>query len=142
MQWNDTALTLTTASHTITFNQATGDTYLNDPAQCAGLDGAPIRSTVDQKPQTSGGILHPSFYDARHITIAGTLLNRTGTVAARQTLEDNLIVALNDCLNADATLSWTGPHSITVRYEIAVAYNGGFQKSYVFGLVAANPTIS
>lgn len=141
MQWNDATLTLTTASHTILFNQATGDTYLNDPTQCAGLDAAPIRSTVDQKPQTSGGIIHPSFYDARHITMAGTLFNRTGTVAARTTLESNLLVALDDCLNTDATLTWSG-HSLTVRYEIAAVFSGSYLKTYVFGLVAANPTIT
>jgi hypothetical protein len=146
MQWNDATLLLTTGAGLILFNQELGDTYVNDPQQCSGLDQAPIRSNVDQRPQTHGGIIHPSFYDARHITLTGTLLVRNGTseaaqIAGRQLLEDNLIVALDSILNTDGTLSWSG-RSLTVRCDIPVTYTGAFLKNYQFGLVAADPTIT
>jgi hypothetical protein len=144
MQWNDPTLTLITPAGSILFNQDTGDTYINDPTQCSGLDQAPIRSNVDQRPQTHGGIIHPSFYDARHITrvlVARSGATETGQVATRQTLEDDLIAALDSILNTDGTLAWSS-RSLTVRCDIPANYTGAYLKNYQFGLVAANPAIT
>jgi hypothetical protein len=142
--------TLTTGGGTITLNAGTGDTYWNDPTQCAGLDMAPIRSTVDDKPQTDGGIVHPMFFGARHITLGGDLVVRSsgteaGYLAARAALEQNLIAALTSIMNADGTYSWDDggtTRTVTVRCDQQAVIAGTWLKSYVFGLVAANPTIS
>ncbi len=148
MFWNDSTLTLTTPGGTITFNAASGDAYYNDPTQCAGLGQAPLRVTIEDKPQTSGGILHPTFRAARHVTIGGIILIRSastdsGIVSARTTMIDNLIAALESIENADGTLSWdSAGSSLTVRSEIPFDPSGSLVKAYVFGLVAADPTIS
>ncbi len=147
MEWN-APMTLATPGGTLTFNQATGDTYINDPGGCSGLDGVPLRVTLDDAPQTDGGLKHKTFRSARHILMTGTLLTGSGssTFVARNTLEATMTVAIDSLLNADGTLAWTvqggAPHSITVRTEMSAVYSGGLVKSYAFGLYAANPTIT
>lgn len=142
--------TLTTPWGTITFNASSGDTYANDPQTCSGLDMAPVRSTVDDKPQTDGGIVHDAFLGARHVTLGGTLVVRSsateaGTISARYTLEANLTAALKSILRANGTYAWTdggATRTITVRCDQAATYSGGFVKTYIFGLVAADPAIA
>jgi hypothetical protein len=148
MNWNDTTLQLVTPAHTISFNAATGDAYLNDPLQCAGLGQAPLRVTVEDRPQTHGGILHPTFRGARHITIAGVLLVRSsgtdsGIVTAREGMIDDLVEALESIENADGTLSWaSAAHTLAVRSEIPFDPSGAMEKTYTFGLIAPDPAIS
>lgn len=136
--------TLTTPGPDITFNAGTGDEYYLDPNRCSGLDGVGIRAPVDNKPQTDGGIVFPFYKTARHVVLAGLLLNRTGTAAARNTMEDNLRTALESILAADGTLTWTPSggslRTLTVRNELPFESNGGWLKSFSFGLVAATPT--
>lgn len=147
--WNGTA-TLTTPAGTITFNAASGDTYFHDPTACAGLDMAPIRSEVDDKPQTDGGIVHDSYFGARHVTLGGVLVVRSsatesGAEIARAALEASLEAKLTSIMRADGTYTWTeggGSRSITVRCDQPCVFTGGWQKTYLFGLVAASPTIS
>lgn len=149
MFWNDPTLTLTAPGPlTIAFNASTGDTYLNDPTQCAGLGQAPLRVTIEDAPQTDGGIGHPVKRATRRITLGGTILIRsagddTGIVAARATMVDNLVAALEAIENADGTLSWAGGHkSITVRCEIPFDPTGAMEKAYLFGLYALDPAIT
>lgn len=143
MEWNAPA-TLTTPGGTITFNAATKPTYYNDASRCSGLDMAPVRATVEDKPTSDGGIVHNAYLGPRHITIGGQLV--VDTLADRATLMDNLITALVSILRADGTYAWTpttgGSRSISVRCEVPVTYDGFFQKGYLFGLVAADPTIA
>lgn len=133
----------------LTFNASSGDTYFI--SAITGLDGPAIRSTVDDAPQTDGGLVHTSFLGARHVTVEGVLVVRSavtesGVVAARNALEDALLSALESILNADGTLAWTptggSGKTLTVRYEVPCQFSGGWQKSFTFGLVAADPTIS
>jgi hypothetical protein len=148
MYWNDPTFELVTPAGTIAFNAASGDAYQNDPQQCAGLGQAPLRVTTEDRPQTDGGIAHPTFRGARHITIGGTLVVRSsgtesGVVSARSTLIDTLISALESIENADGTLSWaSAAHTLTVRSEIPFDPAGAMEKTYTFGLIAHNPTIS
>lgn len=142
--------TLTTPAGTVSFNASSGDTPVNNPESCSGLDMAPIRSSVDDKSQTNGGIVHPMFYGARHVTLSGTLVIRSastaaGVVTARGTLEQGLITKLASIMNADGTYAWDEggtTRTITVRCDQPILFSGGFQKTYVFGLVAASPTIT
>ena len=137
-------MTLTTPAGTITFTGAAGDRYYVDPEGCSGLDMAPVRIVIDEKPQTDGGIVHPSKKGARHVVIAGLLLS--DTVAGRNALEAALTAALESLDDADGTLAWTPTggtlHSLAVRCDVPASYPGPNQKRFIFGLVAAVPTIS
>ena len=138
----------------LTINAATGNTYLiGDDGEIEGLDGMPIRRTVDNRPQTDGAILFPAFGAARRITFEGTLLvrgidpfgNPTAYLAAMNALEAAMTAALDGIINADATLSWnSGADTITVRRdETPTAFRGSYPfKRFLFGLIAATPTIS
>lgn len=140
---------LVTPGPDITFSDTgTGDEYrLTD---ILGLDQAPLRAPVDDSPQTDGGIVHDIFKGPRHIVFTGLLLCRTGTSAARNTMEDNLISALDSILLANGTLSFTRSggtsRTLTVRCDVPVVYAtwSGFPntKTFIFGLVAANPAFS
>lgn len=144
--------TLTTPGGTIHFNALTGDTYMHDPTQCAGLDMVPTRVTVDDRPVTDGGIVFPAFKTARHPTFGGQLLIRgNGDYAtARNALENALNAALESIQPREGgptgTYVWTpagsGAKTITVYCEIPATYTGANQKNYLFGLVAANPAIT
>jgi hypothetical protein len=114
-----------------------------------GIAQAPIRAPVDDAPQTDGGIVHQFFYGPRHLTVEGFVLpfaydsSHAATLwAAMDTLEQ----ALGQILRADGTFSWTPPgqtaHSLTVRCDVPVSFQGTFQKTYIFGLVAADPTVT
>lgn len=143
MEWS-TSIVLDTPGTDITFaNTGSGDEYLLDPTQCHGLDGAPLRVPVDDRPQTDGGIVFDGHKGPRHIFIAGLLLCRTGTVVARNTMEDNLRTALEDILAADGSLTWTpsggSSRTLEVRCEIPLETTGGWLKQFSFGLVAADP---
>ncbi len=148
MFWSDPTLSLETPGGTIDFNDSSGDAYENDPTQCAGLGQAPLRVTIDDAPQTDGGIGHPVFRATRRITIGGTMIIRSsgtdsGIVSARTTMIDNLVAALESIENADGTLSWdSGGKSLTVRCEIPFDPTGAMEKAYLFGLYALNPTIT
>lgn len=138
-----TAATLTTPGPDISFNSGSGDEYVHDPDRCSGLDMAPIRAVVDDAPQSPGGIVHPFWYGAWYFMLAGDLLNRTGTAAARNTMEENLRLALEAIMQADGTYSWTpdgqSARTLTVRCPLPLVVTGGFHKKYVFTLVAATP---
>jgi hypothetical protein len=135
--------TLTTPGGTITFNSGSGDEYVLNPEQCSGLDQAPLRTPSDDRPQTDGALVFNRKRKARFPVLAGILLNRTGTATARNTMENNLRTALESIEGANGTLAWTptggSARSLTVRSEIPLECPGGFVKSFMFGLIAANP---
>ncbi len=137
------AFTLTTPSSTVTFNAGSGDEYFLDPDQCAGLDMAPVRASVDDMPGASGGLVHTALKGARHVTFSGWLVNRTGTPAARNTMENTLRAALESIMAANGTLAWTpsggSARSLTVRCDVGLTTQGTWLKVFLFGLVAANP---
>lgn len=116
-----------------------------------GLDGAPLRTPFDNRPQTDGGLVHPFFKGPRHVTVEGALMIRSTRIQddirkKRNDMEAQLIAALEDIQSADGTFSWTvqltsGPdaRSLTVRCEIPVEFTGIELKTFTFGLIAANP---
>lgn len=116
-----------------------------------GLDGAPLRTPQDNRPQTDGGLIHPFLKGARHITVEGALMVRSTRIqnemrTIRNDMEADLIAALDSIYAADGTLSWTvglsgGPdaRSLTVNQEIPVTFSGIELKTFTFGLVAGNP---
>lgn len=126
-----------------------------------GLDGAPIRSQVDPKGQTDGGIVHPKFFGPRIITFQGevqiqSVLWAGGSDAAyltaMNTLEASVISALEGIRNSATSLSWTptglSARSISVTYGVPgqeIQFDGPMvpgERTFSFSLVAASPTIS
>ena len=125
-----------------------------------GLDGAPVRSQVDPKGQTHGGIVHPKFLGPRVITFEGEVHIQsvqwtsmsTSYLAAMNSLEAGVISALEGILNSSSTLSWTptglGARSISVTYGVPgeeVQFEGPMlpgQRTFSFSLIAATPSIS
>lgn len=141
--------TLTTPGVDITFNTAAGtDQYLLTEVPL-GLDQAPVRTVVENVPQGDGGLVFDSFKGPRHIVFEGILIPATVSATNRNTMEDNLISALDAILTADGTLSWTptggSSRSLTVRVDNGgqVQFSGGKSlspRAFIFGLVAADPS--
>lgn len=139
---------LVTPGGTIVFNAATPPTFLHDPSVCSGLDGAPARATIEDKPVSNGGIWHRFFKASREPTFGGLI--RVDSIADLHTLEANLLAACESIFGDPAvtgTYEWTPSgmtlHSITVRCDILPTYSGpAYNKQYSFGLVAIDPTIT
>jgi len=144
----DSPASLVTPGGTIVFNAAAAPTYLHDPGVCSGLDGAPARATVEDKPVTDGGIWHRFFKAAREVTLGGLL--RVDSITDLETLEADLLAACESIFSDPAvtgTYEWTPTgstlHSITVRCDVLPTYSGAaYNKQYTFGLVAIDPTIT
>lgn len=145
--------TLTTGGGTITFNDATGDTGIHDAGNCTGLDQAPIRATIEDKPQAAGGIWQPFLSGPRRVVLAGEIVIRSagdeaGYLGAVADWENALVAALVSTYAQDnATYAWTASngdtYTITVRCELPAVFTGDVPgKRYQFGLVAINPTIT
>ena len=116
-----------------------------------GLDGSSIRAPIDNAPQAHGGIVHGFWKGPRHITFEGSILIQSvawggSCLVERNAMEEDLIDALEACLQADGTLTWTpaglSARSLTVRHDVPLQFTP--QENYmimgfVFGLVAADP---
>jgi hypothetical protein len=114
-----------------------------------GIGQAPIRAPIDDAPQADGGLVHQFFYGPRHLTVEGFVLPvsyDTSHAATIWSTMDTLQAALGAILRADGEFSWTPPgqtaHSLTVRCDVPVSFSGSFQKTFIFGLVAADPTVT
>jgi hypothetical protein len=137
---------LSTPGGTISFNATGSATYYFFTA-LSGLDQAPLRVTIDPKPQAAGAILHPFLRDARHATFEGLVV--ADSTSTRNTMCDALVAALESIEQADGTYSWTptgqSTKTLTVRCDIPVSFpesRGPAVKTFMFGLVAANPVIA
>jgi hypothetical protein len=145
--------TLTTPGGTILFNNGslhtTTDLYWI--TEVGGLDGAPIRAPIDNRPLIDGGLVHNFFKGPRHVTVEGVIIVQSQPLGqacqtVRNTMENNLRVALESILQADGTLAWTptglGARSLTVRHDVPLEYRhveNYLLLSFTFGLVAATP---
>lgn len=143
------AFTLTADGGTVVFNDGSADQlYLNE---IGGLGGAPIRAPIDDVPFGDGGIVHDFWKGPRHIVADGVFLvtstrNQDAIVAIRNGFEEDLRVALESCMAADATFAWTpqgeAARTLTVRHDVQLDF--GHEQNYLlstfhFGLVAADP---
>ena len=139
---------LITPVGTVVFNADTTPTFLHDPDSCSGLDGAPARAAIYDKPVSDGGIWHRFFKAAREPTFGGLI--DVDSIADLSTLEASLLAACESIFGDPAitgTYEWTPTgltlHSITVRCDILPTYSGpAYNKKYSFGLVAIDPTIT
>lgn len=128
---------LVTGGGTITFG-AGG--YVIDPARCSGLIGTgEIRNPVDDKGQTSGFILHPFFEKGARGVLGGYL--DASSISARNTLQDNLKIALRSILSTTGTLNFAGgAATLAVKFELGVEFPAisAHVKAFQFGLVSAS----
>jgi hypothetical protein len=140
---------LATPYETIVFNDITSPAmYLHNPENCSGLDGDTVRATIEDKPQTHGGIVHPGKRGPRRIVLSGLIivdqsLSAWDQIAQRNGIERELQLALRSIQDEDGTYTWSqsgvGEYSLTVRNDIGLTVVGGLLKTYNFGLVAADP---
>ncbi len=130
--------TLATGGGTITFNAATGNTYLIDPARCSGLIGTgEVRNPVDNRGQQSGFLLHDFFEKGGRGVLGGVIV--ADTVANRNTMQDSLKAALRSILTTTGTLSFSGGATLAVQFDLACDFPvlSAHVKLFQFGLVSA-----
>lgn len=114
LRWSDVT-TLTTPSGTLTFNEATGDTYWVDPARSDGLGMGEIRNPIDDRGQQSGFLLHEFFEKGAMLIVAGVILARTDTtgIAGADTLMSEMVTRLRSTLASSGTLNFGSGAAIT-----------------------------
>lgn len=144
---------------TYTLNTPAGDLVLNDSTQpdwfditkITGLDGIPIRATMDVRPQTDGGDRFESLYGPRHIlfegrcivTSADPILDCEGYMDALEALEDEMKTKLDSILNAVCDLNWSNKVLVDVTNDLEVKFGEGMlEHTYVFGLAAEDAAIT
>lgn len=153
---NGAVYTLTTPAATIIFNNGElrdgTDKYWVQIVH--GLEGAPLRTPIDNAPQTDGGLVHPFFRAARPVVFEGVFVTESvgfpsqgaACVQRQNEMEDDLLDALESIVAADGTLAWT-PLGLTAR-SLTVRNNQPLEttpsetyviRNFVFGLIAANP---
>lgn len=141
--------TLVAPSGTVNFNDGTADQIYITEIQ--GLGGAPIRAPIDPVPYGDGGIVHSFWKGPRHVIVDGVFLitstwQMNDVVEIRNDFEEELRVALESCMSADATFTWTPQgqpqRTLTVRNDVPVDFAHGenyLLETFSFGLVAADP---
>jgi hypothetical protein len=143
MRWND-VITLVTPGGTITFNQTgVADYYWLLPSQCSGLDQAPIRRTVYDKPQDRGAITFPGTSGARPIVIVGDVVAQSG-IATSDSMLAALLTACESLVGATGTLThgtrdWTVYGDVPFESRDASFAPGSVWKGFIFGLLAPDP---
>lgn len=142
--------TLTTPGGTIVFNDdSDAQFYITD---IGGLAMPDIRAPVDRVPLGDGGLIHDFWRDARRIPVEGVFLIYPGTrtqdqiVQQRNSMEDDLVNALESILRADGTFAYTpqglGTRTWTVNCEIKLECRPAdnyLLRSFTFGLIAGDP---
>lgn len=151
--------TLATPGGTVLFNDYGDDKfnmygpdefYITD---IKGLDSPPRRTPTDNAPQTHGGLIHPRLKGPRVVTIEGALMIRSTKIqnqirVIRNDMEKELLTALDSIEDTAGTLSWVVPltsgneaRSLDVYVHIPDCEFSGIElKTFVFGLIAGNPT--
>lgn len=129
--------TLVTGGGTITFNAASGNTYMIDPNASTGLGMGAVRAPIDNKGQTAGYILHNFFEEGTHFVLSGIIV--ADTVANRNTMMDNLKAALRSILTTTGTLNFGSGATASVKCDVACDFpnQSAMLKGFVFGLVSA-----
>lgn len=142
--------TLTTPGPDIVFNNGVVPSLTNIYyiTNVKGLDGAPLRTPQDDKPQAHGGLGHKFWKGARHIVIEGSYLIQSthrgvDVQLARNVMDAALFAATESLIQADGTLQWMpagqASRTLTVRLEQPLETDGVELKTWTFGLFAANP---
>lgn len=141
LRWSDIT-TLTTPAGTLTFNEATGDTYFVDPGRSDGLGMGEIRNPIDDRGQQSGFLLHEFFEKGAVLLVAGTVLARTDTtgITGADALMSDMVTKLRSTLASTGTLNFGSGAAITGKLYGRVKFPtlGGLQKGFEFMWVSAS----
>ncbi len=137
--------TLVSSGGTISFNDATGDTWALDPARCSGLAMRKVRSSIYNRAQIDGYYFGNFYLEGRHLLLAGTILVDDTTEAAALATRESMIASAIAVLEPIATgstgstgtLNFVGGSTLTVKCDVALDPTGAWLKSFVFGLVSA-----
>lgn len=136
--------TLVTPAGTITHNASSGDTLRVVPGRSTGLGMGEIRDPTDDKAQTDGLILHDFFERGARLVLAGDVVivsasTESGYRTARDTLIADTITKLRSILRATGTLNFGNGAAFTVKCNLKFDPQGGFVKTFIYGLVSASP---
>lgn len=117
-----------------------------------GLDGRPIRATVDKRGVTDGGIVHPKFWGPRTIVFSGPVGIKSVAIKPNDAYFDAVMavevawIALLEAIrDTPSALAWTphgpaGAQSLTVTYGVEggeINFSGSMMaKTFQFALVA------
>lgn len=131
---------LDTPLGTLSFNPDPNEgLYLTD---IAGLDGATMRSNVQNLPQRDGAYVFDTIRGARYPVLSGEI-RVLSTLAARLTAMEQLTQYTDSIRRSDGTLRWTPTglteRGCTVRLLDAITITGqGVLKTFQVPLVAAD----
>ena len=118
----------------------------------AGMDGAAVRSAVENIPQGDGAILFEFFRGARFPVLSGIIKYTSSGVPAtdyvnRRVAEDELRARTNSILNAYGTLRFT-PHGASERQlqvrlldTLQIRSQEGILKEFQIALIADDPLV-
>lgn len=137
--------TVVSSGGTMSFNDATGDTWWIDPERSSGLAMRKVRASTYDKAQTDGYYFGNFYLEGRHMLFGGDAVVRS------QSLEENVLTAREAMIAAaiavlepmasgagSGTLNFIGGSSLTVRCDLALDPSGAWLKKFVMGLVSGS----
>lgn len=147
---------LTTGAGTIHFNKGINTGSLDVPGQddflwitaIHGIDGVPMRTPVDDRPQAHGGLAFKFWKTSRHVVIEGVFLVQSSRKDSecqriRNVMDIALLQALESIIQTPGSLQWTpagqASRTLDVLYEVPLETDGVEQKTFTFGLIAPTP---
>lgn len=130
---------LDTPLGTINFNPDPSEgLYLTD---VSGLDGASMRSDVENLPQRDGAYVYDTLRGARFPVLSGEI-RVLSTLANRLTTMEQLTQYTDQLRRKDGTLRWTPTglteRGVTVRLLDTITITGGLLKTFQIPLIAAD----
>jgi hypothetical protein len=139
LRWSDLTTWVTPAG-TLTFNEATGDTYFVDPQRSSPLGAGQAEGSVDPRGQTDGSLVHAMYENGGLVVVAGIILARTDTtgVTAADALMSDMMAKARSALRANSTLNFGGGAAIVGRCNILPTFPplAGDLKGFLFGVVS------
>ena len=139
LRWSDLTTWVTPAG-TLTFNEATGDTYYVDPQRSGPLGAGQAEGTVDPKGQTDGSLVHLFFENGALVVVAGVVLARTDTtgVSGADALMSDMMAKARSALRTNSTLNFGGGAAIVERCNILPTFPplASDLKGFLFGVVS------
>lgn len=127
----------------VSFNDQTDRDYIGMLTEISGFDAPDIRESAEDLVQLDGGIHGDFFYGRRPVTLSGLILN-PASVDDRNRKMTKMMRACR-ALRQDAQISWTlsggQTQFIRARLQNGPRFEGAWQKSFMVGMVAADPRI-
>jgi hypothetical protein len=139
LRWSDLTTWVTPAG-TLTFNEATGDTYFVDPRRSGPLGAGEAEGAVDPKGQTDGSLVHSFYENGALLVPAGVILARTDTtgITGADALMSDMMAKARSALRANSTLNFGSGAAIVGRCNILPTFPplDGDLKGFIFGFVS------